>query len=64
MDERNKTATEDERAGLCSNCAHAKKIESARGAKFILCELSMKNPAFPKYPRLPVLECPGYTPKP
>jgi hypothetical protein len=63
MGERDKTTTEKERAGLCANCAHAKKIASARGAKFILCELSTTNPAFPKYPRLPVLECSGCTPK-
>lgn len=26
----------------------------------MLCELSKTDPRFPKYPRLPVLACPGY----
>lgn len=25
-----------------------------------MCERSKSDPAYPKYPRLPVLECPGY----
>ncbi|HEV3481392.1 MAG TPA: hypothetical protein VGR97_03595 [Candidatus Acidoferrales bacterium] len=53
-------ASETERAGLCAKCRFARRIESARGSKFILCELSASDPAFPKYPRLPVIECPGY----
>jgi hypothetical protein len=51
------------RAGLCSRCLHARRIESARGSEFLLCERSATDPAFPKYPRLPVVECPGYTRK-
>jgi len=46
--------------GLCANCAYARRVESARGSVFYLCELSDSNPQFPKYPRLPVLECFGY----
>jgi hypothetical protein len=51
------------RAGLCATCVHARRVESARGSEFILCELSAIDPAFPKYPRLPVIECSGYVPK-
>lgn len=47
--------------GLCLTCAHSRKIESDRGSLFFLCKLSEANPAFPKYPRLPVFSCPGYT---
>src|SRR5262249_12395372 len=47
-------------AGLCSDCKHSLEIESARGSAFAFCELSRKNPEFPKYPRLPVLSCTGY----
>jgi hypothetical protein len=47
-------------AGLCGDCTHARRIESARGSVFILCQLSSTDPRFPKYPRLPVLSCPGY----
>jgi hypothetical protein len=51
-------------AGLCERCANARVIESARGSRFYLCLLSATDPAFPKYPRLPVLVCAGFTPKP
>jgi hypothetical protein len=49
-------------AGLCTDCAHARRIESARGSVFFLCQLSSTDPRFPKYPRLPVLWCLGYAP--
>ena len=48
-------------AGLCASCLYARRIESARGSVFILCGLSASDPGFPKYPRLPVLQCSGYT---
>jgi hypothetical protein len=51
------------RAGLCADCAHARRIESDRGAIFYLCELSAVDPAYRKYPALPVLHCAGYQPK-
>jgi hypothetical protein len=57
-------SSEIERAGLCAHCRFARRIESARGSKFILCELSASDPAFPKYPPLPVIECAGYSPRP
>lgn len=47
-------------AGLCADCAHARRIESARGSQFILCQLSLSDPRFPKYPPLPVLRCAGF----
>jgi hypothetical protein len=37
-------------------------IESDRGSTFYLCELSVADPTFPKYPRLPVLQCSGFQP--
>jgi hypothetical protein len=46
--------------GLCSDCRFMRLVESDRGSRFYLCELSATNPAFPKYPRLPVLQCTGY----
>lgn len=51
-------------AGLCANCLHSRRIESAHGSVFILCNLSLSDPRFPKYPRLPVLSCDGYKKKP
>lgn len=47
--------------GLCTDCLHARVIESAKGSTFSLCKLSESNPEFAKYPRLPVLTCSGYT---
>jgi len=50
-------------AGLCADCIYARRIESERGSVFLLCELALKDPRFPKYPRLPVLACDGYQKK-
>lgn len=47
-------------SSLCASCVHSRRIESARGSVFILCQLSTTDPRFPKYPRLPVLSCAGY----
>jgi hypothetical protein len=47
-------------AGLCADCVHARSVESSRGSVFLLCELSRSDPRFAKYPRLPVLSCPGF----
>jgi hypothetical protein len=51
---------ERDRAGLCADCQHMRRIQSSRGSTFYLCQLSTRNPDFHKYPRLPVLFCPGY----
>ena len=48
------------RAGLCANCRFMRRIHSDRGAIFFLCERSATDQSFPKYPRLPVLQCRGY----
>lgn len=48
--------------GLCLTCVHSRKIQSNRDSTFILCKLSQTDPDFPKYPRLPVLTCAGYSP--
>jgi hypothetical protein len=53
-------AKDAQKAGLCADCVHSRRIESSRGAVFYLCELSRTNPSFVKYPRLPVLSCAGY----
>ncbi len=54
---------ENSRIGLCLDCRHARKVDSSRGSSFYLCALSDSDPAFPKYPRLPVLHCAGYISK-
>ena len=48
------------KAGLCADCLHARLVKSDRSSTFILCELSARDPNFPKYPRIPVLFCEGY----
>ncbi len=50
-------------AGLCASCAHSEIIRSSRGSMFYRCRLSDTDPRFPKYPRLPVIECAGWSVK-
>ncbi len=47
-------------AGLCDDCAHQRIVPTTRGSEFSLCERSRTDPAYPRYPRLPVTECAGY----
>jgi hypothetical protein len=47
-------------AGLCDSCAHQRVIRNTRGSSFSLCERSRFDPGYPKYPRLPVVECAGW----
>jgi len=54
---------ENRRIGLCVDCQHAQRIQSARGSTFYRCKLSDTDPSFTKYPRLPVVRCAGYIPK-
>ena len=50
--------------GLCAACVNARVITSGKGSTFWLCELSRTDPAFPRYPPLPVVRCSGFTPRP
>ncbi len=47
-------------AGLCNNCVFQRLVPNTRGSVFSLCERSRQDPAFPRYPRLPVRDCRGY----
>ncbi|HEY1593522.1 MAG TPA: hypothetical protein VGF81_17120 [Solirubrobacteraceae bacterium] len=48
-------------AGLCNSCRHQRVVRTTRGSVFSLCERSRDEPErFPRYPRLPVMGCPGY----
>ena len=47
-------------AGLCETCEHAQTVVSDRGSTFLRCGLAAGDPRFPKYPRLPVLQCEGW----
>ncbi len=50
-------------AGLCPACEYVRMIESSRGSRFVLCERSKTDPAYPKYPPLPVIRCAGFVRK-
>ena len=47
--------------GLCATCSHARPVHHPRGAEaYCMCGLAESDPQYDKYPRLPVLKCPGY----
>jgi hypothetical protein len=48
------------RTGLCDSCEHQQLVRNTRGSTFSLCRRSRDDPAYPRYPRLPVVECHGY----
>ncbi|MBA2261583.1 MAG: hypothetical protein H0W03_02820 [Solirubrobacterales bacterium] len=47
-------------AGLCDTCVHQQVVRTTRGSSFSLCRRSRTDPAYPRYPRVPVERCPGY----
>jgi len=47
--------------GLCRTCDHLRLLASPRSV-FARCGLADIDPAFPRYPPLPVLRCGGYRP--
>jgi hypothetical protein len=50
-------------AGLCDACVHQQVVRNTRGSVFSLCRRSRDEPErYPRYPRLPVLRCPGFQP--
>ncbi|HKC26613.1 MAG TPA: hypothetical protein VKB75_01255, partial [Jatrophihabitans sp.] len=54
-------ATLPANAGLCGQCVHALLRPTNRGTVYLRCGLAATDPRFPKYPRLPMLECAGFT---
>jgi len=48
------------RFGLCDSCVHQRIVRNTRGSVFSLCRRSRDEPEFPRYPRVPVLECRGH----
>lgn len=47
--------------GLCQRCGFARTVRGARST-FWRCGRADTDPAYPRYPTLPVLSCPGYAP--
>jgi DNA-3-methyladenine glycosylase I len=48
--------------GLCDSCVHQRVVRTTRGSSFSLCERSREDDRYPRYPRLPVVSCPGHEP--
>ena len=46
--------------GLCDSCRHQRVVRNTRGSSFSLCERSREDDRYPRYPRLPVVSCPGH----
>ena len=46
--------------GLCFDCCHSRQVTSGKGSVFFYCLRSEIDATYPKYPRLPVVECAGY----
>jgi len=44
---------------LCASCRNMREVRTSR-SRFLLCQLSMTDDNFPKYPPQPVLRCNGY----
>jgi hypothetical protein len=60
MDSRPEQPSPPPNAGLCDSCEHQVQVRNTRGSVFSLCTRSRHDPAYPRYPRLPVLSCRGY----
>lgn len=54
------SAPQPPKAGLCARCAHARLVRTPRSV-FWLCGLAQDDARFERYPRLPVLQCQGFT---
>jgi hypothetical protein len=60
MDAGCEATLERARVGLCVDCARAQRVASSHASVFYLCGMAAVDPAFAKYPSLPVRSCPGY----
>ena len=50
------------KSGLCDSCEHQKLVRSGLGSVFSMCLRHRTEPErYPKYPRIPVRECVGYS---
>jgi hypothetical protein len=46
--------------GLCDSCRHQRLVPNTRGSVFSLCLRSREDDRYSRYPRTPVLSCPGH----
>jgi uncharacterized membrane protein YkvA (DUF1232 family) len=54
------TERELARVGLCARCVNAHIVETRRGSRFYRCLHHEVDPAYPRYPALPVIACGAY----
>ena len=47
---------------LCEHCEHCRLIISGKGSRFLLCQLSLEDSRYAKYPPQPVVTCQGFKP--
>jgi hypothetical protein len=45
---------------LCESCASMREVITPKGSRFLLCQLSITKPDYPKYPKQPFVRCDGY----
>jgi hypothetical protein len=48
---------------LCETCRHLREVLSGKGSRFLLCQKSLEDSRYPKYPPQPVIRCAGHEPK-
>ena len=51
------------RVGDCFGCAHVKTLETKSKSAIFMCGRAEKEPSYPRYPALPLLNCPGRAPR-
>ena len=54
------TSPDSDAAGWCARCQYCQRIRTARGATFYLCKRAQFDSAYPRYPRVPVVQCAGF----
>ncbi len=47
---------------LCETCQNMREIRTTR-SRFLLCELSVTDAGYPRYPPQPIVRCSGYQPR-
>jgi hypothetical protein len=50
-------------AGLCLTCRFVRLVPSLRDTTYYRCGRSDADPSYPRFPRLPVVRCPGHEPR-
>jgi hypothetical protein len=51
------------RQSLCETCAWLREVNTPKGSRFLLCQLSQTDSSYSKYPSQPVVRCQGYRTK-